>query len=344
MSIKFRLFLPFLALPLLAAAPAPAPQPAPAPAAAPQFMIPAACTPGRDCWIVHYVDTATAPDDFADYQCGTQTYDKHDAVDFAVRDWKAMEEGVDVLAAAGGKILRVRDGIEDKMPAEGEADKMLAENRGCGNGVVVDHGDGWQTIYCHLKRGSISVRPDDTVSAGQRIAGVGHSGAAEFPHLHFGVFKDGKTIDPFTGNTMDKDCRAPQKSMWMPGLAMPYEPIALYAAGFDDSAPDYESLLRVARNPDTLPVDAPALTFWVLMYGALEGDQVVMKLYAPDGTTLAERTLTQEEKRARQYYYLGKRNDGKLAVGPYTGTLTLTRTLADGRTVTRSIGRSIYIQ
>lgn len=346
MSIIIRLFLTLLTLPvLLGAAPAPAPAPAPsAPAAPPQFMTPVACTPGRDCWIVHYTDTDAAADKYADYRCGLKTYDKHDATDFAIRDWTAMTDGVDVLAAAGGTVLRARDGIEDRVPAEGEAEKMLAESRGCGNGVVIDHGGGWQTIYCHLKKGSLVVKPDDKVTAGQPIAMVGHSGAADFPHLHFGVFKDGQTIDPFTGATMDKDCQAPENALWLPGLKLPYDPISLYAAGFADSAPDYESLLRTARNPDTLPADTPALTFWVLMYGTLPGDEIVMKIYAPDGSTLAERTLTQDQKRARQSFYLGKRNNGTLATGPYTGTMTLTRTQPDGQTITRSIGRSLYIQ
>lgn len=339
MSIKFRFLLPFLALPLLGAAPAPQ-----TPVPAPQFLTPVACTPGRDCWIVHHVDTDAAPDKAADYQCGQQTYEKHQGTDFAIRDWAALEAGVDVLAAANGTVLRVRDGIEDKVPADGEVEKMLAENRGCGNGVVVDHGGGWQTIYCHLKRGSIKVKPDDKITAGQHLASVGHSGAAEFPHLHFGVFKDSVVIDPFTGNPEDKDCRADKTSMWLPGLSLPYEPVTLYAAGFADSAPDYDSLLRAARNPDTLPATAPALTFWVLMYSALPGDEIVMKIYAPDGSTLAERTLTQDEARKRQYYYLGKRNSDKLPPGPYTGTLTITRPNPDGTTTQRHIGRAIYIQ
>lgn len=343
MSIKFRLLLPFLVLALLAALPAQATESALS-AAPPQFLTPVACTPGRDCWIVHHVDTDQAADSAIDHQCGLQTYDKHQGTDFAIRDWTALEDGVDVLAAASGTVLRVRDGIEDKMPAEGEVEKMLTENRGCGNGVVVDHGNGWQTIYCHLKKGSVTVKPDDKITAGQRLAAVGHSGAAEFPHLHFGVFHDSKVIDPFTGNAEDKDCRAPENSMWLPGLLLPYEPVTLYAAGFADSAPDYDALLRNARNPDTLPVTTPALTFWVLMFSALPGDEIVMKIYAPDGSTLAERTLTQEEARKRQFYYLGKRNTDSLAQGPYTGTLTLTRTLADGTTVSRHIGRAIYIQ
>ncbi|MBU0860177.1 MAG: M23 family metallopeptidase, partial [Alphaproteobacteria bacterium] len=308
MSIIIRLLLPFLALPLMAAAPAPTP------ATAPQLLPPVACTAGQDCWIVHYVDT-DAGETAADYRCGRQTYDAHQGTDFAIRDMATMNEGIAVLAAAAGTILRVRDTIDDRVPSEAEIEKMLAENRGCGNGIVLDHGDGWQTIYCHLKKGSVIVKPDDKVTAGQHLAMVGHSGAAEFPHLHFGVFKDSKVIDPFTGNSDDKDCRATQQSMWLPGLTLPYRPASLYAAGFADSAPDYDSLLQRARNPDSLPVSAPALTFWVLMYNAAAGDEIAMRINAPDGSVLAERTLTQEKTRARQYYYVGKRNNALLPAG-----------------------------
>lgn len=319
--------------------------PAPAPAVTPQFLIPAACTPGRDCWIVNHVDTDTATDAFADYKCGRQTYDGHQGTDIAVRDMAAMNAGVDVLAAAGGTVLRARDGIEDRMPGEGEIEKMLAENRGCGNGIVLDHGNGWQTIYCHLKKGSIAVKPDDKITAGQRIAQVGHSGAAQFPHVHFGVFRDTRVIDPFTAQTEGTACGAgPQQTLWLPGLALAYQPVSLYAAGFADSAPDYDSLLQNAANIDALPADTPALVFWAMMYNAAAGDDIALQIRDPGGTVIAERTIAQEDSRARQYYYVGKRNPGVLAPGAYTGTLTLTRTLPGGATVTRSIGRALYVQ
>ena len=33
--------------------------------------------------------------------------------------------------------------------------------RNCGNGVTLDHGDGWQTQYCHMRRGSVAVKVAD---------------------------------------------------------------------------------------------------------------------------------------------------------------------------------------
>jgi murein DD-endopeptidase MepM/ murein hydrolase activator NlpD len=110
-----------------------------------------------------------------------------------------MQEGVAVLAAARGIVLRVRDGVQDHEPAPDQIKKILASGRGCGNGAVIDHGGGWQSLYCHMKQGSVVVTPGQVVQGGDAIGKIGQSGAAEFPHLHFTVLFGGKRIDPFTG-------------------------------------------------------------------------------------------------------------------------------------------------
>ena len=53
---------------------------------------------------------------------------------------------------------------------------------------------------------SLSVKVGQTVQQGEQLGFVGHSGIAEFPHLHFAVFKDGNVIDPFSGQSLDKPC------------------------------------------------------------------------------------------------------------------------------------------
>ena len=69
--------------------------------------------------------------------------------------------------------------------------------RDCGNGVVIDHDDGWQTQYCHLRRGSVGVTRGQAVARGDRLGVVGMSGRTQFPHLHLSVRRDGAVIDPF---------------------------------------------------------------------------------------------------------------------------------------------------
>ena len=58
---------------------------------------------------------------------------------------------------------------------------------------------GWQTIYTHLRQGSVPVRKGDQVLAGQSLGNIGLSGLTEFPHVHFGVKYYGADNDPFTG-------------------------------------------------------------------------------------------------------------------------------------------------
>lgn len=66
--------------------------------------------------------------------------------------------------------------------------------RGYGNTVIVDHGDGYQTLYAHNQRNV--VRVGDVVRAGQELAKVGSSGRSTGAHLHFEVHVNGRPVNP----------------------------------------------------------------------------------------------------------------------------------------------------
>ena len=94
----------------------------------------------------------------------------HNGLDFAV------PIGCDVHAALGGKLKE-----EGYHPD------------GYGNYVIIDHGNGLETIYAHL---SIVYDNDPEFWVGSVIGLSGNSGYSTGPHLHFGVRKDGKYVDP----------------------------------------------------------------------------------------------------------------------------------------------------
>ncbi|WP_139346662.1 M23 family metallopeptidase [Sinomonas mesophila] len=65
---------------------------------------------------------------------------------------------------------------------------------GGGNRIVIDHGNGLKTTYNHLA--SIGVSIGQAVAIGQRVAGVGSTGASTGCHLHFEVLLGGQTVNP----------------------------------------------------------------------------------------------------------------------------------------------------
>lgn len=96
--------------------------------------------------------------------------------------------GADILAAAGGTVT------------------LAGTNGGYGNCVMIDHGNGYVTLYGHLS--SISVSSGQSVSQGETIGYVGDTGIVTGPHLHFEVLSGGSRIDPeqfFTGLTFSPD-------------------------------------------------------------------------------------------------------------------------------------------
>jgi hypothetical protein len=106
------------------------------------------------------------------------------------RSWRGY--GAEVIAVANARVASIKDGIPDNVPANRAPSGMTLDTMG-GNLVVLDLGNGLYAFYSHLQPGSIRVKPDDHVRAGQILGLVGNSGNGNAPHLHFQV-SDGPSL------------------------------------------------------------------------------------------------------------------------------------------------------
>ncbi|SEK57012.1 Murein DD-endopeptidase MepM and murein hydrolase activator NlpD, contain LysM domain [Carnobacterium iners] len=62
--------------------------------------------------------------------------------------------------------------------------------------VKIDHGDGLQTLYAHMKAGSLLVSPGQVASQGQQIGTMGTTGDSTGVHLHFEIYKNNTRVNP----------------------------------------------------------------------------------------------------------------------------------------------------
>lgn len=69
---------------------------------------------------------------------------------------------------------------------------------GYGNYVVIDHGNGYRTLYAHMLNNSISVKAGEKVGQGQKLGLMGSTGRSTGTHLHFEVIGPGGKLNPLT--------------------------------------------------------------------------------------------------------------------------------------------------
>ncbi len=284
----------------------------------PNFALPIDCNLDQDCFIMHYVDLDPSSQ-VLDFGCGRQTYDGHKGTDFGISDLELMKVGFPVLASATGTVLRTRDGIADEL-VDNSQKKQAVTNKECGNGVVIDHGNGWETQYCHLHRGSIVVEPNTEVEQGTILGMVGSSGLASFPHVHLSIRKNGQVIDPFVGINTNAGCNQPHHSLWLESLY--YTPTGLIRAGFASQPPTQTELWSGLYKNNQLSADIPALIFWVHVYGVLEGDVEKWQLIAPNGKVVFNQDSMLERSYRSWLGYTGKR---KIFPGVWQGEYQLWR-------------------
>jgi len=303
--------------------------------AVPSLGLPIKCRLAENCWVVNLVDLDQGPG-VLDYKCSSHSYNRHKGTDFAIRDARTMRGGVQVVASAAGTVKAIRDGMRDVDVSVIGGHRV--KNVECGNGVVLDHGGGWETQYCHLRKGSISVKKGQKVEQGARLGLVGMSGMAEFPHVHLSVRYRSRVVDPFLGpSPVDgtTECGSPKRPLWKAGLpeALYGSESALYAIGFAAKPPAARAA-RAGRHADrALPRNAPVLALWVDAFWVYQGDRLTLTITGPDGERFHRYSNEIKKNRARQFLFSGLKKKALFwPAGDYEGEAVLIRKLANGKT------------
>jgi hypothetical protein len=305
---------------------------------APSLALPVDCDIGAGCIVQNYVDHDSGRG-ARDYRCGNLSYDGHKGTDFRVVDVEAFRRGVAVLAAAPGRVRAVRDGMRDASVRGGKAG---VAGREAGNSVVIEHGDGWETQYAHMRRGSVAVRAGDRVEAGTKLGVVGLSGNTEFPHVHLEVRYRGTAIDPFARTRVGEPCERSAGTLWGwdAGKSLAYVATGVLSAGIFGAPPTVEAGSVVADA--AFGPDSGAAVFWVQVYGARAGDVEELKLFAPDGSVAASRRGRVERNHAQRLAYVGKRRgDSDWPAGTWRGEFAVYRGGGDAKVV--SLEREITL-
>jgi murein DD-endopeptidase MepM/ murein hydrolase activator NlpD len=117
---------------------------------------------------------------------------------FGVRLQDFFGWGQPIFSAAAGTVVQAQDGWPERNPVHPVRDFLIRVRNAraftsnqtknyrilSGNFVIVETSDGY-AVYAHAQTGSIAVSLGEEVTAGQRLANVGHSGNSTAPHLHF---------------------------------------------------------------------------------------------------------------------------------------------------------------
>ncbi|MEM7428519.1 MAG: M23 family metallopeptidase [Pseudomonadota bacterium] len=307
-----------------------------------KLSLPVDCVIGDTCFIQQYVDVDPGPG-ARDYRGGSAVYNKHKGTDIRVRTLADAARGVKVLAAAPGKVLGIRDGVADRVVFSAR-DRERIRDIYCGNGVLIDHGDGWHTQYCHLRRNSVLVQRGDQVERGQVLGLVGYSGLAQFPHLHIAVRRHGRTLDPFTSKpiTGAEDAGQPV-SLWdeTARQQLKYREGRMLYSGFATGAVEPADVLKRLPDEDAIASNSPALVAYGWWINLQKGDRVVTRLTGPGGRISSHTSEPLNRAKAQFVQFSGKpRPTGGWPAGIYRSDVAIIR---DGRQIMKQ-RRSLEIR
>lgn len=303
-----------------------------------QFQLPIDCEIGKTCFLQSYADLDSGPG-VLDPFCGKATYDGHKGTDIRLKSSTDILLNVPVLAAADGIVRGARNNMADKL-VHSQTDKLAIQNKECGNGVVIAHRNGYESQYCHMRRGSVTVNRGDVVRAGDTIGHVGLSGLTQFPHIHFTLRKNGKWLDALSGLFPENACSSEgvKQGFFTKDVQklLSGEPTQVLDIGISGEIIRHEVLVETG-GPQSAKSDDEAIVGWVWLINLQQGDRVAMQLDGPDGEVASNITKPIDRHKAAWSGFVGKNKKPK--PGQYIYSMKVLR----GEKVVREATKTVVI-
>lgn len=234
------------------------------------FVSPIGGVPFQDWTIVNYVDLEPGSS-IIDFQGGNYTYNRHNAIDYTLPNFAAMDAGVSVNAVSPGIVINVHDGEYDRWSRANPTPSGARPNS-----VLIVHANGVITEYLHLRQNSISVNIGDPVAAGQQIGLVGSSGNSSDAHLHFAVYENGNLVETY----QDPD------RWWLEPLPYAGDVYGSLDHGIINYSPTVNDLVERPMQYDEFDIqdgNGQIVRSWANVFGYKNGDDVDYFLFEPDG-------------------------------------------------------------
>ena len=238
-----------------------------------KYIWPVEGAPFTETYISNYVDVDPIDDEASDYTGSNAVYDGHTAWDIGVGNFNEMDLGVQLYAAAAGTVSAVHEGEYDRHTTWGSPTPTA-------NYVKIDHGDGWQTIYWHMRRDSLQVEVGQAVEEGDFIGYMGSSGKSSGAHLHFGVRHHGRTVEP--GYDPETYFHEPLRYVG--------DAATVYRSGVTNYSPSSHTQERPSDVEVFKQISGQKTYVWARFAGLRQSDLMEFVWIKPNGNTYVTRT------------------------------------------------------
>lgn len=247
----------------------------------------------------HDVDLSSG---ISDYRGGPYAYDGHSAWDIGPGHFSDMDEGVDVYAAAAGTVTEIHDGEFDR-----QTDGFDLNPEPTANYVRIDHGDGYETFYWHLRRDSVQVQVGQTVVAGDLLGLMGSSGVSTGTHVHFGLRRHGRGIE----------------SMMDPGtylaVNIPYsDDVTILRSSGVWSEPPTNYLKEQAPRTNVFNNSSPIPHVWAYFTALNKDDVIAYTWKRPDGSTFTTTQVTASADFRTGWWWFSRNLGANAMIGTWT--------------------------